>query len=104
MMTEDKINYYVIYAIGEVVLVVIGILIALQIDNWNDRAKERAVEIKILQEIKNNLENDLVEIRSDIETMDSVNIAIDNISRFIKTDSLPSETFYYDVAIPFLAL
>ena len=77
MMTEDKINYYVIYAIGEVVLVVIGILIALQIDNWNDRAKERAVEIKILQEIKNNLENDLVEIRSDIETMDSVNIAID---------------------------
>jgi hypothetical protein len=98
MMTEDKINYYVIYAIGEVVLVVIGILIALQIDNWNSRAKERAVEIKILQEIQNNLENDLVEIRTDIGTMDSVNIAINDISRFIRTDSLPSETFYYDVA------
>lgn len=98
MMAEDKLNYYVIYAIGEVVLVVIGILIALQIDNWNSRAKERSVEIKILKEILSNLENDLVAIRDDIHSMDSINAATHNISRFIKTDSLPSETFFYDVA------
>jgi hypothetical protein len=97
-MTDSKQNLYLVYAIGEVVLVVIGILIALQIDNWNTRAKERSVEIKILKEILSNLEHDLVEIRFDIGAMDSVNNAANDINRFIKTDSIPSETFYYDVA------
>ena len=86
------------YAIGEIVLVMIGILLALQVNNWNDTVKERSVEIKILQEILSNLEHDLVEIRSDIASMDSVNRACKDISRFMKTDSIPSETFYYDVA------
>lgn len=98
MMTEKKSDLYLLYALGEIVLVVIGILIALQIDNWNAMAKERSVEIKILQEIQNNLEHDLVEIRSDIDIMDSVNTAINDINRFIMTDSIPSEAFYYDMA------
>jgi len=98
MLSEKKSDLYLVYAVGEVVLVVIGILIALQIDNWNTRAKERSVEVKILQEIRSNLEHDLLEIRSDIRVMDSVNNAVRKISRFIETDSIPSETFYYDVA------
>jgi hypothetical protein len=95
---DNKPLKYARYAIGEIVLVVIGILIALQVNNWNDRIKERSVETKILMEILSNLEHDLVEIRSDIEAMDSVNKASKDINRFIKTDSIPSETFYYDVA------
>tara|TARA_R110002096_G_scaffold189424_1_gene370038 strand:+ start:7 stop:192 length:186 start_codon:yes stop_codon:yes gene_type:complete len=35
MLTENKFSKYLIYAIGEIILVVIGILIALQMDNWN---------------------------------------------------------------------
>jgi len=95
---DNKPLKYLRYAVGEIILVVIGILIALQVNNWNDRVKERSVEIKILQEILSNLEHDLVEIHSDIESMDSVNKASKDINRFIKTDSMPSETFYYDVA------
>ena len=95
---DNKPLKYMRYAVGEIILVVIGILIALQVNNWNDRLKERSVEIKILQEILSNLEHDLVEIRSDIKTMDSVNKASKDINRFMKTDSIPSETFYYDVA------
>ena len=95
---DNKPLKYLRYAVGEIILVVIGILIALQVNNLNDRIKERSVEIKILQEILSNLEHDLGEIRSDIESMDSINKASKDINRFLKTDSIPSETFYYDVA------
>ena len=40
LLSENKFSKYLIYAIGEIVLVVIGILIALQINNWNESRKE----------------------------------------------------------------
>lgn len=39
LVTENKLNKYLLYAIGEIVLVVIGILIALQVNNWNEDRK-----------------------------------------------------------------
>ena len=40
-LTENKFGRYLIYAIGEIFLVVIGILIALQINNWNNKRIEK---------------------------------------------------------------
>ena len=57
LLNEGKTGKYFKYAIGEIVLVVIGILIALQINNWNESLKKKA-------EIKNSLialRNDLVQ-------------------------------------------
>lgn len=66
LLSENRFSKYLIYAIGEIILVVIGILIALQINNWNEDKKERIIEQKILQELlvdleisKGDLENDL---------------------------------------------
>jgi len=59
LMEKNKIGKYLKYAIGEIVLVVIGILIALQINNWNELNKERASEKIILNEIRDNLKFDL---------------------------------------------
>jgi hypothetical protein len=60
LMGKNKTGQYLKYAIGEIVLVVIGILIALQINNWNETRKERIEEQKILillkEEFKSNLE------------------------------------------------
>ena len=53
---------YFKYAIGEIVLVVIGILIALQINNWNDQRLERTQEIKFLKNIKADLNKDLIKL------------------------------------------
>ena len=53
-----KTGKYLKYAIGEIVLVVIGILIALQINNWNEENKERLVEKQRYQNILNDLVND----------------------------------------------
>jgi hypothetical protein len=47
---------YILYAIGEIALVVIGILIALQINNWNEWRKDRILEKEALESIAENLE------------------------------------------------
>ena len=54
-----KTSKYLKYAIGEIVLVVIGILIALQINNWNERRKQYQKEKVLLIEVKKALESDL---------------------------------------------
>lgn len=50
---------YLIYAIGEIILVVIGILLALQINNWNEWRKDRNLEMEILNDLRLNLENNV---------------------------------------------
>jgi hypothetical protein len=40
MLNENKFSRYTFYALGEIILVVIGILIALQINNWNEQRIE----------------------------------------------------------------
>ncbi|MBT8315498.1 MAG: hypothetical protein KJP26_13645, partial [Maribacter sp.] len=44
------------YAIGEILLVVIGILIALQVNNWNESRKQSRLEIQLLKDLKTELE------------------------------------------------
>ncbi|GHA26090.1 hypothetical protein GCM10007103_04240 [Salinimicrobium marinum] len=52
LLTESKFNKYFMYAIGEIVLVVIGILIALQINNWNQVRKDDQILKDYLGKIK----------------------------------------------------
>lgn len=54
------------YAIGEIFLVVIGILIALQINNWNEEKKLHKREVSLLRELKSNLEVNVANLESDI--------------------------------------
>ena len=44
LLSEDKFRKYLLYAIGEIILVVIGILIALQINNWNQNRLNKQLE------------------------------------------------------------
>jgi hypothetical protein len=62
LAAENKVARYLRYAIGEIVLVVIGILIALQINNLNDKAKERQKELHYLGNIKTDLQMTIAEI------------------------------------------
>jgi hypothetical protein len=66
MIKENKVFQYLLYAVGEILLVVMGILIAVSIDDWSDANKRKAAENKILREISTNLDGDLEEIRDDI--------------------------------------
>jgi hypothetical protein len=64
LLKEQKVSKYLLYAIGEIVLVVIGILIALQINNWNqDRKDDRALK-EYLVKIKSHTIEDLYKLDS----------------------------------------
>lgn len=63
LLTQNKLNTYLVYATGEIVLVVIGILIALQINNWNEGKKQFTYESKILKEIYRALQTDSARIK-----------------------------------------
>jgi hypothetical protein len=66
-MKQNKNAKYIKYAFGEIVLVVIGILIALQINTWNEHRKQKDYEIIILNEIKENLIKSKNEVQTAIE-------------------------------------
>ena len=59
LLMENKTGKYIKYAVGEIVLVVIGILIALQINNWNENRKAEIEERDILQKLQLNLRDDI---------------------------------------------
>lgn len=59
LLVENKTGKYLKYAIGEIVLVVIGILIALQINNWNEEQKLSKERITILHNLRDDLKNDI---------------------------------------------
>lgn len=50
-LTENKFSKYLLYAIGEIILVVIGILLALQINNWNENRKLKSKEVSSIQNL-----------------------------------------------------
>ena len=83
---------YMRYAIGEIVLVVIGILIALQINNWNENRVQTKLVNGILIEIYANLQTDQKELKNDIEFAEKFIknlIFIENNLTKIEQDSLP---------------
>lgn len=58
-LTENKFSKYILYAIGEIVLVMIGILLALQVNNWNENRKQVSKQNAIFLIVKNDLQNDI---------------------------------------------
>lgn len=65
MIKENRVSKYFLYAIGEIVLVVIGILIALSINNNNEDKKARKQEIKYLKNLQ-------IDIQSELKNNDTI--------------------------------
>ncbi|SDB19815.1 hypothetical protein SAMN03097699_0050 [Flavobacteriaceae bacterium MAR_2010_188] len=66
LMESGKKGKYLKYAIGEIFLVVIGILIALQINNWNEERKDRNKLLNIYKHIYSDIENDIKELEANL--------------------------------------
>jgi len=84
LMETGKTGKYFKYAIGEIILVVIGILIALSINNWNESRKTDAEEIKMLKNIKKALTSDIEnQIEFHIERAQAGNESLELILDYI---------------------
>ncbi|MBK8504165.1 MAG: hypothetical protein IPL46_19330 [Saprospiraceae bacterium] len=83
---------YLVYATGEIALVVIGILIALQINNWNEGRKERIKEKEVLQDILANLNRNNELIRESLILMDEFDKSSNIILTVLKKEQLYSDT------------
>ena len=82
LISENKTGKYLKYAIGEIILVVIGILIALQINNWNENRKAQKLEAQIYTELK----SDLLQTRNDMKNTISKHKEIFKSSQQLVTD------------------
>ena len=71
LLGEGKTTNYLKYAIGEIILVVIGILIALQVNNWNEQRKQREKELHYLTNLKTDLILNIAEIEKYIASRKS---------------------------------
>ena len=83
---DRKFKKYLAYAIGEIILVVIGILIALQINNWNANRIQKQKESVYLGNIERDLNDQLKTIESQINYEQSVNQVAAPIIRYYKTN------------------
>jgi len=92
LMETGKTGKYLKYAIGEIVLVVIGILIALSINNWNENKKERKLETKVLSELLTSLENNYNYMLSDSLYRATWNASSDIVISFLENDLEYSDT------------
>lgn len=88
---DNQFFKYSRYAIGEVVLVVIGILIALQINNWNEGRKIRIEELKALKDLKNEFKSNHNDLLWIYEEKKSTLLRNRNYIKAIVSDSLSLE-------------
>jgi hypothetical protein len=76
---EGKTKRYFKYAIGEIILVVIGILIALQINNWNEIKLERKIEKEYIISLIEDLESDTTKFSYLIKRFEISELQIDTV-------------------------
>jgi hypothetical protein len=66
LLSQNRITRYLIYAIGEIILVVIGILLALQINTWNQNRQDRKQEQQLLAQLEMEYNKNLEQLNSKI--------------------------------------
>ena len=84
---------YFVYAVGEVVLIVIGILIALQIQNWNENRLERIEEGYVLRELVDNLNEEADRLQQGLDGINQQAKSVEIIQGFYHDRSYTQEEF-----------
>lgn len=93
LIMENKTGKYLKYAIGEIVLVMIGILLALQVNNWNNSRIEASKEQQLLKNLQSDFKSNLAELKYTYSTSSKAYDASVKLLEIIKDNSQlnPSE-------------
>ena len=92
LLMENKTSKYFKYAIGEIVLVVIGILIALQINTWNEQKRNENTLKQILVEFKEELRLNIKDLKIGIKAKESQREIKDKLLKNKRLDTIPIDT------------
>ncbi|MFZ1791354.1 MAG: DUF6090 family protein [Saprospiraceae bacterium] len=95
LLNEGKTSKYLKYAIGEIVLVVIGILIALQINNWNENQKSKKDEQYVLTEVLKNLQEDATLVDEIIIHRKKTQTAINNLQKYLSSETDDADSLQF---------
>ena len=96
---ENKTGKYFKYAIGEILLVVIGILMALSINNWREGRKNSANEAYVLNEILNNLNEDDGQIGIILGRRRAAQVAVEELLKIVHTKPLDKKGIEKNLAL-----
>ena len=81
LLSENSYSLYILYASGEILLVIIGIIIALQIDNWNENRKEENDELQLYSDLLEDLDSEYYNIEyqiDDVNRYDDLHVQVYN--------------------------
>ena len=93
LLSENKFSKYLIYAFGEIILVVIGILIALGINNWNEQRKVNKQELLLLKQLQIDINSNINEVVELNKRLYINKIGIDSLSERLNKK-------HYDIMVP----
>ena len=96
LIEEDNVRKYLLYAIGEILLVVIGILIALQVNNWNEERAENRQRTELLVQLRADLNNVLTELELQIDqSIEKVTYSRRLLNFSAGTSDLPTDSLQF---------
>ena len=101
LLMENKTSKYLKYAIGEIVLVVIGILIALQINTWNESRNNNNRSKTHLNNIKKDLLSDTITFRSGIERLKNSLLLHEDLLDLDKVTTLSIDSLFKTIGTAF---
>jgi len=91
LFRENKVTHYLLYALGEIILIVIGILIAMEIGNWNEQRKIRQLELVYLHGLHSEFEQSRAKLQTLIEVNRNVYEDAKRIADYITNEDFPEE-------------
>ena len=91
--SDNRPRSYLLYALGEIVLVMIGILLALEVNNWNEDRKERKIEAETLKDLRVEFEENLADAERVLEGNLGIYQAMSHLQKAIRGEALdPAHT------------
>ncbi|GGH40934.1 DUF6090 family protein [Mangrovimonas yunxiaonensis] len=100
LISEGNTKKYLKYAIGEIILVVIGILIALQINNWNSEKNRKKAEKVIIEQLIEDLKKSQVELKEVRESREEQAKASAKVCHAFFKNDVPNDSIYKYMRIP----